>query len=96
MEPALQKTKKLFFIKPEIAIVNLRPWQPANAMHTQEATKGVGMQHEFVVILKIKYFLIKQHYQNLDNLFLDDGVLFMNTNFFSTVKSLQKDALRRL
>ena len=41
MEPALQKTKKLF-IKPEIAIVNLRPWQPANAMHTQEATKGVG------------------------------------------------------
>ena len=43
MEPALQKTKKLFFIKPEIAIVNLRPWQPANAMHTQEATKGVGM-----------------------------------------------------
>ena len=42
MEPALQKTKKLF-IKPEIAIVNLRPWQPANAMHTQEATKGVGM-----------------------------------------------------
>ena len=54
MEPALQKTKKLF-IKPEIAIVNLRPWQPANAMHTQEATKGAGMQHEFV-ILKIKYF----------------------------------------
>ena len=43
MEPALQKTKKLLFIKPEIAIVNLRPWQPANAMHTQEATKGAGM-----------------------------------------------------
>ena len=42
MEPALQKTKKLF-IKPEIAIVNLRPWQPANAMHTQEATRGAGM-----------------------------------------------------
>ena len=93
MEPALQKTKKLF-IKPEIAIVNLRPWQPANAMHTQEATKGVGMQHEFV-ILKIKYF----HQVVLESrqfIFRCRRVVYEYTNFFYSVKSLQKDALRRL